>query len=357
MEEKWVSKSDGESVQFLIHFNVDDHYLNITTFIETARSAETVFEAFQREIFGNNLKFELVVLAPEEGTFLQKLGVRWVVPTLTALAAAVVFLDSDTPAAFIEGVTGKPPSEWARELGEAVSDIGTDNPIDVHDEDLAPSVEASCRISANLLVSLTRGFLEKEDFELKKLVREREDLFDALEARAEFYAACIEDVEIAGVGFTSEDHFPIPRSAFVARAEKPVRKKQDDEPPEWLVSIDNVYVNAPNWDEEDQHNRKWKGKDSNGRACYFVIEDAQFWQLSKKKTLHVEGIDNFKVQWAIRFLDNKVKERRVLRVLELNNRTLAAPLDSNAISAILGKHSTGTREWEGLSLFDYWDEE
>jgi len=108
----------------------------------------------------------------------------------------------------------------------------------------------------------------------------------------------------------------------------------------------------PIWDQDDQKARHWKGKDRVRRDCYFVIEDADFWALAKKKDLHVEVLDNLKVQWAYQLADGKPKNRRVIRVREYNGNKLAEPLKSDALDAILGRHaaaSAGRTEW---SLFD-----
>jgi hypothetical protein len=119
-----------------------------------------------------------------------------------------------------------------------------------------------------------------------------------------------------------------------------------------VVSVESVYVTSPNWDEEDQKTRQWKGKDQIRRDCYFVVEDRAFWQLVKRRTLHVEVLDNLKVQWAYQIVDGRPKNRRVLRVLEFNGDKLADPLDHDAISAILGDYSAVEASRGQPSLFD-----
>ena len=206
--------------------------------------------------------------------------------------------------------------------------------------------------SSMIVVAMTRGVLEKSNDELTKIGMDIGDLPDALDARADFFAACIENRDVKRIGFSSDDDFPIPRNQFPERAQKPARKEKDDEPPEWTVTIEGIYVTSPNWDQEDQKTRQWKGKDSVRRDCYFIIEDAEFWHLVKRKDLHVEVLDNLKVQWAFQVTDGRPKNRRVLRVLEFNGDKLAEPLTPDAIKALLGDFTTADAPRGQQSLFD-----
>lgn len=349
---------EAHSDRLFIHFDVDDHFLKLDTFIETAESARKVIEALDATFFQGTLEYELIVLPPEDGSFLSKLAL-WV---SGGVASVFAFLNSDVGSAYVEGLTGKPPAEWAREIGENhqesiqsykedESEKGSQDkdkppPTDSEDE------EAACHSGARIVVAMTRGVLERSNDELSRIGMEIGDLPDALDARAEFYAACIEDRDVRRIGFSRDDDFPIPRNQFPERAQKPVRKEKEDKPPEWTVTIESIYVTSPNWDEEDQKARQWKGKDAIRRDCYFVIEDAEFWRLVKRKELHVEVLDNLKVQWAFQETDGRPKNRRVLRVLEFNGDQLAEPLTPDAIKAILGDFTATEAPRGQPSLFD-----
>lgn len=353
---------DARSDRLFIHFDVDEHFLKLDTFVETAESTRKVIEALNTTFFQGSLDYELIVLPPESGTFLSKLAVLVGVP-----GAIFAFLNSDVGSAYVEGLTGKPPAEWAKQIGQdhqeriqtlqelaapedeepPDGEAGAELPAPLLDDD-----EAACRTGAQIVVAMTRGVLEKSNDELTKIGMEIGDLPDALEARAEFYAACLENRDVKRIGFSQDDDFPIPRNQFPERTQKPTRKEKDDEPPEWTVTIESIYVTSPNWDEEDQKARQWKGKDSIRRDCYFVIEDAEFWRLVKRKDLHVEVLDNLKVQWAFQVADGRPKNRRVLRVLEFNGDKLAEPLAPDAIKALLGNFTTGETPRGQPSLFD-----
>lgn len=158
------------------------------------------------------------------------------------------------------------------------------------------------------------------------------------------------------IGFTPDEEFPVPRTSFPERAQKPVRKKKDEEEPEWLVAEDWVRVDSPTWDQDKQRSRKWLGVDQQSRSRYFVIDDAEFWGRIRKKELQFEGSDRLVVQWAYQIIGGKAKNRRVLRVLEFNGRKLAEPLSSDAIAAMLGSFSTVEASRSAPSLLDFMDE-
>jgi hypothetical protein len=357
-----VWELEASSGRVYIHFDVNDHFLSLETFIRTADSARKIIEALDETFFASSLDFQLIVVPPAGGTFLTKLGLF-----LSAPAAVFAFLNSEVGGAYIEGLTGRPPADWAKSFGQdhrAFIDSATapsndeNNDQDLENMNDAPpkapmsDEEASCREAADIVIAMTRGILEKSQDELGKLDMDIGALPDAVDARADFFAACIEDGEVRGIGFSSDDDFPIPRNSFPARAQRPARKPKDDDPLEWFVSVESIYVTSPNWEQDDQRSRQWKGKDQNKRDCYFVIEDAEFWYKVKNKSLHVEVLDNLKVQWAHQNIEGRPKNRRVLRVLEFNGETLASPLHPEAVSAILGHFSDKEANIGQPTLFD-----
>lgn len=354
---------EARSDRIFIHFDVQDHYLKLETFINTAESARRVIEAIDGTFFQGTLKYELIVVPPAEGTFLSKLAI-WVG---SGTATVFAFLNSDVGAAYIEGLTGRHPTEWAKEIGEAhreeIDELGKKPESSADDapklekspqsSKISPeSDESACKISARIVVAMTRGILEGNTKHLEAIGMEIGQLPEALEARADFYTACIGNPEVMSVGFTPEDDFPIPRNTFPERATKRDRRKTDDESIPWMVSIESIYVTSPNWDQEDQKARNWKGKDRARRDCYFIIEDAEFWNHVQHKDLRVEVLDNLKVQWAFQDVGGRPKNRRVLRVLEFNGDRLADPLSKAAIRSILGEYAEALVPKSQPSLFD-----
>jgi hypothetical protein len=214
----------------------------------------------------------------------------------------------------------------------------------------------ACNTAVRLVTSVARGILELGTDALDKIGMEIGDLPDAFEAHAQFYVAGDHAPEVMRVGFTPKSDFPIPRDSFTERAQRPGRKKTDEGEPEWFVTVEGIFVTSPNWDQEDQKSRQWKGKDSTRRDCYFVIEDAEFWYRVKRKGLHVEVLDTLKAQWAYQMVGGKAKNRRVLRVMEFNGDKLADPLPPDFINAILGSYTAADASRLGPSLLDFFQE-
>ncbi|WP_105744359.1 hypothetical protein [Phyllobacterium phragmitis] len=361
-EESLAWEFEGNSDRLLIHFGVDDHFIKLDTFIKTADSAHRIIKALDGTFFRGSLEYELIVLPPEPGTFLTKLAVK------VGSGAALVFAFANTPigSAYIEALTGQPPTYWGTQAGEISRNVieGPNDSGKGSDEDenkpgdqtlsMSKDYDAACRASARIVSSMARGILEKETDQLARIGMEVGALPDAMDARADFYLACIENPDVKNIGFTSENEFPIPRSSFPGRALRAERKDAEDDPLPWQVSTESIYVTSPNWDQNDQKSRQWKGKDQIRRDCYFVIEDAEFWTLVKRKDLHVDVLDNLKVQWAFQIIEGRPKNRRVLRVLEFNGEKLAEPLTSDAIRTMIGQFmELGTPRDDGPSLFEW----
>ena len=82
---------DPRSDRLFLHVDVDEHYLKRETFIETAESTRKVIEALDATFFQGSLEYELIVLPPEDGSFLSKLAL-WV---SGGVASVFAFLNSD----------------------------------------------------------------------------------------------------------------------------------------------------------------------------------------------------------------------------------------------------------------------
>lgn len=327
-----------------LHFDVTQHHLKLETFIAIANSTKRIIDKLNSEFFEDNLIIELIVEPPRNGSFLSLLKICFKGTAITG-GAAFAFLNSPVGAGFVEGLTDKTPAEWARLLGEAnsrtaadVLDKSSEKPL-AEKQSAKPIIDQKCAIK--IMVSMTQGVLEKDNVELKQIGLENGDMVEILHARADFYEACVQNNDILRVGFSEENDFPIPHRSFPERAQRPLRKEPDDNDTELIVDIETIYVTSPNWDQEDQSMRKWKGKDSARKDCYFSIQDANFWQLVRQKELHVQGFDKLKVQWAYNNAAGKPKDRKVLRVLEYNDEKLGEPLSHESLISLVGPHGSG----------------
>jgi hypothetical protein len=216
---------------------------------------------------------------------------------------AIAFVESDVGAAYVEGLTGKSPEDWARDLGkphrEALQDAEAESAVEDYATDEATAsdvVPERCEPVLQMITSMTRLILALDTESLEEIGIGHNYLLDALEARTEFYQACYDDREVKRIGFSPEDSFPITHSSFPERAQKPERKKKEEEEPEWLVAEDLIRVDSPNWDQDMQRSRQWLGVDQKNRRRYFMINDAEFWTRIRKKELPFEGSDQLQVQ-------------------------------------------------------------
>ncbi|MGY6571073.1 MAG: hypothetical protein ACXIVE_18940 [Salinarimonas sp.] len=347
VSDEWQLESG--SGKFCIHFAVEGHHLKLSTFIRTAESARRIVEALNQEMFDGALQYEIIVLPPEDGTFLSKFYLK------LFAGMGVVFAFANTPigSAYIEGLTGEPPTYWAQALGENKSGLIFSSDTSANDEDLSqdPNLDKiKCDFAESIIVNLTRSLLEMSPDELQKIAGI--SLNDAAEARSEFFIACIEDQEVKGVGFSPSKDFPIPRQSFVDRARRPVRVEEEDENLTWEVSIEDIFVTSPNWEKDDQSARQWKGKDSTNKSCYFTIDDFVFWSHVQEKELNVKVLDRLKVQWAVEYIDGKPRKRRVLRVIEFNGEKLSSPLSEAELLTVLGSWREVRKKSSQRSLFD-----
>lgn len=172
---------DEQADHLFIHFDVIEHHLNLDTFIQTADSARKVVEALNNTFFKSELGLEIIVLPPSEGSFLTRLalllgGTGTLLMGVAELSdKAISFVESDVGAAYVEGLTGKAPEEWARDIGKAhrvtlEQTLSHGDDISLNDEIGEPDVpevdqasrpdlsSAACRPILQLVTSMTRGF-------------------------------------------------------------------------------------------------------------------------------------------------------------------------------------------------------
>lgn len=339
---------EGSGIEVLpIHFNVPEHYIPLKTFVETASHAEEIVASLNADWFSGELKYEVVVVPPKPGTFLIGLGI--------AVAAVSVatwqFLHSEVGKAFVRGLTGSEPAQWAEKAGEQIRSrlrsktavetskpplAGEEEPISQGDDE-ASEVQRSS--TSTILVESTKSILIKDVSELRRIGLDPQRFRDSFEARNDFYQACWDEKELRAIGFDESDVFPIDRKDF-ARLQVPLAPREEAPSSEpTTVEVTVVTVTSPNWDRGDP-SRNWRGKDAGGRYRFFKVSDEGFWSLASADQLNLRGLDTMKVQWAFEGRGRQAKNFRVLRVLEYNGDTLADPLSADAIEAMIGPHSS-----------------
>jgi hypothetical protein len=326
-----------------IHFDVPGHYLPLGTFIETAIETRAVIDTFNREVFDGKLEYQLLVLPPNEGSFLTNLGLV----LLAGWTTVWTFTESDIGQAFIKGLTKHDPAHWAEAAGNYLREkvVEPQSVVTGGEADNVAQVTRRGNFETIIVVESTKSFLQTDSSDLRRVGITPQRFCDAYQARNRFYVACAANPEVRALGFDETDDFPIKRKDFVRL--QVALAPSEDVPTclPWEVEVTILTVTSPNWDKEDRQ-RQWKARDTKGRERYFRIDDEHFWSLARAQKLNPHITDTMRVQWA--YLGNQRRNALVLRVLEYNDQILGEPLDDNALRAALGAYNQRRDDQEYL---------
>lgn len=341
--------------EILLHFDVQDHFILLRSFSESARAAERAVLAFNQEIFSSTISIELVVLAPREGSLREYIGVIakigkttkgvLVAGALTVIAVLEI-LDSPTFQQVYRELVGEAPADTIIRRVRKIRDIAAD--------DLADPVEVESQTRAiveEILVSTTTQALQIEPTELEQTHLPHQLRNELRNAQAELYSGLLLDTQIDGIGFTEEPFFPIRRSQFPERAVRPQPLEETEEEPDWEVSEAVFRVTSPNFDKEDQSSRKWKAKSSSGSFFLFEMHDEEFWRAVVNHDIEFGDSTELHAQIATRSGKGRSKEKNVVRVLKVNGEKFANRLDEESLAAILGRFRKVAHDERQGSLF------
>lgn len=171
---------DSEPIKFHIHFDVEDHFIPMSDFLTASNAAQKIADDLNKKILNGSLRYQLVIIPPEEGTFLKTVGI---ILTATAINAVAVPIASDYVLGAFEGIAEHKPSDYGQDHGRALRD-------------------------------LTVGFFTKEVEELEKCIPRELNLDRAFKAKTDFYMSCQVNDDIQGLGFDNSRNFPIRRGSF-----------------------------------------------------------------------------------------------------------------------------------------------
>lgn len=269
-----------------IHFDLPRHVIPLHTFIETAESAGRIAEVINQELFGGSFTLEIVIVPPQEGSFLSRLGINVkTVSVFVALSIAAGPL-SEFGSGIFQEIVSKSASDLGKELASGVRDA--------FDELLSSSedINAKCAAASVVTVAAVKWILQEDNEDLEVLPV-APALRDAFVAKRRFYDACREVKDLKAIGFSQEPHFPIRRSDFQRISQVPEGTNDDD----WRVAIEDITGTSPNWNRSDTA-RNWKGVDQDGHARFFIIRDERFWEMVGRGELNPRIADSMRVQWA-----------------------------------------------------------
>ena len=289
-----------------IHFDLPGHVIPLRAFVETAENAARIAEIINEELFNGTFALEVVVVPPEEGSFLTRLAI--VVAAVGIWAAQEILSGplSEFGSGVFEELVSKNASDVGKELVQGVRSAFEELTSPSEDRD------AKCMAASVVTVAAVKWILQEDNEALEELPV-APALKDAMVAKRRFYEACKEVKDLKGVGFSRQPTFPIKRSDFERISRIP--EGADDD--EWRVAIENIKGTSPNWNRNDTA-RNWKGEDQDGHARYFVVRDERFWDMVFRGELTPRIADSMRVQWAYKQGPKRRKNHVVLRVLEFN---------------------------------------
>jgi hypothetical protein len=319
-----------------LHFDVPDHHIPLSQFIDSAKSAQDIIDSFNQEFFDKQLKYELRVIAPQQGGLIELLQV--IVP----IAAPVwVFLCTDIGKAYIKGLTDHEPVYWAELAGKKTKELSKE----------LSEVDKK-KLCATIIALMVIGFLQKDTADLQKTGLSKEKFRSAYAAKNRVYEACIKNTEVRGLGFDTSHDFPIKRADFPRFI---VDIPSQPEPPEveenksWKVNTVDLIVHSPNWKRDNK--RKWQGSTTDTQDIAFVIEDNNFWHHVKIKDIVPHINDNMRVQWAYPEGAIKPSNVRVLRVISYNGKEISSALSEAELFAELTDFTIEQKDQ--VDLFSY----
>jgi len=318
-----------------LHFNVPEHHIPLKDFTDTAKRVEGIIEGFNKTLFDGKLKYELVVIPPKPGTFWEILGY-----TLSAsggvLGMVFAYTQTQDGRVFCKALTGHEPAYWHEKAGiklrGLIRKIGGDE-ASVTDEMVLKRTEEM------LLAETTKAFLKTPEDNLIKAGISTRKFRSAYDERNKFYATCLRNKELKGLGFEDGDDFPIRRHDFSGLQVKLPPEDDIDEQLDWVVGVERLVVPSPTWERKIQEDVKWFAHYGDKKDARFIIEDEGFWRLKEEERLVLRPTDNLKVQWAYIEKRGKRQSYRVLRVLEYNEVYLADQLSDDALDALLGRYN------------------
>lgn len=320
--------------QVLIHYDVSSHIVNLQTFIKAAQATQQAVDSIGEFYFGSEISFEVVVIAPEAGTLKEILGIRvpkrfWNVATLLLV---LEIMDSQSVKDVSTELFGNTPSggivTGIKTLKEWVVSEDRDPASRVEQDKIDPLTDIVCN-------AVTKSF-EMDRERLRNAEIPEKLRFSLEDSQSLLFEGALADQSVAGIGFSSEDHFPIKRHQFVERAIRPTPIENPAEV-RWVSDIINVKITSPNFDREDQIQRKWKGKTYANKSILFEISDEEFWTRSRRGDITFTENSEIKIQLAIKIIKGKAREKIAIRVISVDNKELAIPLTDDAIKAMIGE--------------------
>lgn len=320
-----------------IHFDVPQHSLPLKQFVNSAEALQAIVDDFNKNIFDGELQYELHIIPPEQGGLLEL--VELVVNNEALLAGGGIwaFLSTDIGKGFVKGLTKQEPRYFAEKLGEKIRSLFEGSPNESGEREVDQN-KLAVALVAVIVSQMVIGFLEHQPEHLEKIGISKKKHRDAYVAKNIIIQGCIDNPNVAALGFDATHNFPIPRSGFAHHLATIPLKEELEIDPTWTVEITDIVVYSPNWKREGK--RQWQGDTTQTKDLSFSIDDDYFWEHVRLKDIQPKIKDNMKVQWAYPAVSGKKPTNvRVLKVLTYNGMRISDPLIDEALAEVLGDFS------------------
>lgn len=348
-----IDESKRPLGEIIYHFDLSTHSLPLKQFVDTARASHNILDDFNDQVFDKKIKYELRVFPPEEGGFIELLGLVIVSGGGTIWGV----LGTDIGKAYFKGLTGQEPAEWAEKLGKrhrkrlkkntqakpATEITAIPDSAMLIEGEIVTDRERDAEVMVEFLISFLAANINK----LEKVGLTPDKFRKAYAARNAIYKACIDNSEIEGLAFDRSHDFPIKRADF-PRLITQIPDQVDvdtDTPMSWAVESVDIVVNSPNWKRDG---RKWQAATSKHQDIAFSIEDDTFWHHVQVKDIQPDIRDNMRVQWAYPAGQSKPSHVRALRILSYNGTKISDPMTQVELNRALEEATVIEPEMPGL---------
>lgn len=320
-----------------LHYNVPEHSLPLKQFVNSAEALQAIIDDFNENIFDDELKYELRVIPPEKGGLLELIEIVLNNKALLTGGGLWAFLSTDIGKGFVKGLTKHEPRYFAEKLGEKARSLFENAP----DEEGKKDINNNKIIAVVVTIIVTQmviGFLENQPETLEKAGITKKKHRSAFTAKNIIIQGCIDNPNVAALGFDKSHDFPIPRSEFPRHIAVIPPKEEIEIEPTWTVEIVDLIVHSPNWKRKGK--RQWQGDTKLAKEISFSIEDEVFWEHVRLKDIQPDIKDNMRVQWAYpSTYSNKPSNVKVLKVLSYNGKPISEQLIDKDLAEALGDYS------------------
>lgn len=306
---------EKEIIIFPVHFKTPYHYLSVADFVEFSQDIEVIIHSINKLLFDWKNNINVLILPPEEGSFLKKIGIiAWT--TWAVILGISELLDTEIAKAYIKWLTWHEPTYYAQIAWENTKEM-------------------------LILKEATGWFLEKDTLELERLWLQRDKLKPAFRAKNRFYETCLNNKDIQAIWFTTDETFPIERENFWTKLANIIDSKDDSIPPTYklheliIISPVNTRDSSAQWHAKDKISKK---------SLSFYLKDQDFFEnfLAGKYPLKESESDDIlialieyqkkEIDWEI-----KIIARNAVKIYSLNEKQISPIPDDLTVEIIRDK--------------------